>query len=405
MKILLIHNRYQQPGGEDSVFQAENDLLSGYGHEIDQMVLDNSSIKTVFDRCLSGLKTLYNPDSARLLKTKIQSFHPDVIHVHNFFPLVSASIFFMAKRLGIPVVVTLHNYRLICPSATLFYQGRIYEKSIHSIFPFDAILKGVYRNSKVQTAAVALMTAVHRLLGTWKNKIDVYIVLTQFAKEKFEESTLAILVEKLVVKPNFVKDCGRGNTGRDDFFLFVGRLTEEKGIRTLLKAAKLYKFNLTIVGDGPLRNVVEDYASQCANICYPGFQDKSVVMNYMKKCKALIFPSIWYEGFPVTILEAFSAGTPVIASRLGSMKEIVSDRVNGLHFEPGNANDLGSKIIEMTTDKKLAGELSDQARQTYLNQYTPDRNYSQLMGIYRWVIDGKQPNQKMKLRTLKPVSV
>lgn len=382
MRILLIHNQYKQHGGEDAVFSSESDLLLSNGHAVEHLLYNNTSIKTFFDKCMSGIWAIYNPESARVLKTKIRNFNPDVIHIHNFLPLVSPSVLFIAKKHNIPVVLTLHNYRLICPSAILFFKGHIYEKSIHSIFPIHAIWKGVYRNSTLQTAIVALVTATHHWLGTWKNKVDCYITLTKFACDKFNSSALTISPKKFVIKPNFVKDCGKGEFNREDFFLFIGRLTEEKGVRTLLKAAILYKFKFTIIGDGPLGKEVENFARQHPTMTYLGFQSKAVVMSYLKKCKALIFPSIWYEGFPVTILEALCTGTPVIVSNIGGMKEIIQNRVNGLHFEPGNEKDLVSKIIEIEDQDSLANSLSANGRSTYLKHYTPAKNYDQLIGVY-----------------------
>ena len=295
----------------------------------------------------------------------------------------------MAKRNNIPVVLTLHNYRLICPSATLFHENAIYEKSIRSLFPFHAILKGVYRNSSIQTAAIACMTAWHNLIGTWKHKVTFYIALTQFAREKFSNSALSIPGEKLVVKPNFVVNRGKGPAKRKDYFLYVGRLTEEKGIRTLLQAAQLYNFPVTIIGDGPLRNLVEDSAKTSTNVKYLGYQNREVVMEHLKFCRALIFPSIWYEGFPITILEAFSVGTVVLASRLGGMAEIIQNRVNGLHFEAGNASDLVARILEMSGQDEWLRYMSGNARLTYLEHYTPEKNYIMLTDIYDQAIASK----------------
>ena len=382
MRILLIHNKYQNAGGEDVVFQAESTLLSSYGNEVDEVVFDNAEIKSTMDKLLSGLRLIYNPVSARILNRKISQFHPDVIHVHNFVPLASPSVFFVARKHNIPVILTLHNYRLICPGNTLFYKDRIYEKSIHSLFAYDAVLKGVYRNSRLQTAAVAFMTALHSIIGTWKNKIDVYITLTRFAKTKFESAAIPIPPEKLHVKPNFVFDVGMGKEIRKDFFLYVGRLTKEKGIDTLLQAAVTGRFQLVIIGDGPLRGVVEHTVHMNPNISYMGFQDQPVVIDRIKTCKALIFPSVWYECFPMTILEAFSAGTVVIASKLGGMAEVIHDRANGLHFEPGNAKDLLLKIEEIKHDPELLRTLGAMARKTWLENYTPEKNYSLLIGIY-----------------------
>lgn len=393
MKILLVHNMYKQPGGETCVFQSEGELLSRNGHFVERMVFDNAGIRTFLDICLSGLKLVYNPVSARKLSKKIEQFNPDIIHVHNFMPLISPSIFFVAKKYNVPVILTLHNYRLICPSATLYHNEKIYEKSINSIFPIDAILKGVYRNSRIQTAAVAIMVAFHNIIGTWRTKVDFYIALSNFAKEKFRRSALSIPEDRLVVKPNFVQDCGIGQSTRDNFFLFVGRLVEEKGIQTLLKATKLHNFKLTIIGDGPLSKMVEDAARQNENIRYLGFQDKPSTISHLKKCKALIFPSIWYEGLPLVILEAFSTGTPVIASKLGSMAEIVQNRINGMHFESGNEADLVDKIAEINARPEWARCLADNARLNYLVRHTPDKNYSMLISIYQQALELKRQEQ------------
>jgi len=223
---------------------------------------------------------------------------------------------------------------------------------------------------------------VHNQLGTWRNKVDFYITLSNFAKEKFKTSALAIPEERLVVKPNFVQDFGKGDSQRNDNLLFVGRLVEEKGIEVLLKAARIIKFNLTIIGDGPLRDLVTNAASTNSNIHYLGYQDKVSIANHMKRCKALIFPSTWYEGFPLTILEAFSTGTLVIASRLGAMAEIIQDRVNGLLFEAGDEIALANKIVEVDSEPEWAKLLGENARQSYLSHYTPAKNYGLLIGIY-----------------------
>lgn len=398
MKILLVHNLYKQPGGENVVFESEGELLSKHGHFVERLVFDNSTIKTFFDRLLSGVKVIYNPESARRLKEKIDHFNPDIIHVHNFIPLVSPSVFFVAKKFNIPIILTLHNYRLICPSATLVYKGKIYERSIHKIFPLDAIRKGVYRNSVLETAAIVLMVAFHNLIGTWRNKVDYFIALSDFAKEKFKTSALAIREELLVVKSNFVPDFGVGHAERDDDLLFVGRLVEEKGIRVLLKAAVLLPFKLTIIGDGPLKNLVTKAASTNPNIHYLGFRDKVTVARHMKKCKALIFPSIWYEGFPLAILEAFSTGTLVIASQLGAMAEIIQNGVNGLLFETGNEKALVDKIIEVNAKPDYAKQLAGNARLSYLTHYTPEKNYGLLIGIYNKALVRKHQEQNKSIR-------
>jgi glycosyltransferase involved in cell wall biosynthesis len=386
VKILLIHNKYKQPGGEDGVFKTEGELLAGFGHQVEEITFDNSVINGFWNKCVNGLGVLYNPMSARTIRKKIESFKPDVIHVHNFVPLVSPAVFWIANRHKIPVILTLHNYRLICPSATLFYKGFIYEKSLQSAFPIDAVLKGVYRNSILETAMLACAVGFHHMIGTWRDKVDFYIALTAFAKEKFVGARMPLPASKVLVKPNSVQDCGMGTQRRRDHFIFVGRLVEEKGLRTLLQAAFLLPFRLLIIGDGPLQQEVVDHCKMNPNVVYLGPQNKTTVISHMKACAALVFPSLWYEGLPLTMIEAFSAGTPVIASDHGAMQELIQDGVNGLLFEPGRERDLVRCIEAIMHQRVDVDDLSQNARATYLKYFTPERNYNLLLTIYNKAI-------------------
>ncbi len=386
MKILLVHNTYQQRGGEDSVFEAEIKLLSEKGHTIEKMVFDNHSIESVCDKFLTGIGTIYNSRSGKKIVELIQHFSPDVIHVHNFFPLVSPAVFYVAKRKQIPIVITLHNYRLICANGLLLRKEQVCEDCTNKILPLDGILHKCYRDSFFQSAAVTLMSSVHKLSGTWKNYIDCYIALTKFAKEKFIDSALKLVPEKVVVKPNFVSDPGEYKGEREDYFLFVGRLSEEKGIRILLDAFKEGKLKLKIIGDGPLKKMVKDFSLQHPNIEFLGFREKSYVINTMEKSMALIFPSLWYEGFPVTIAEAMATGTPVISSNIGSQGEIIADNFNGLLFQCGNLKDLNEKISFFYSNVAHLKHLYLNARNSYLENYNPDKNYETLMNIYKHVI-------------------
>jgi glycosyltransferase involved in cell wall biosynthesis len=380
MRVLLLHNKYQYAGGEDKVFEAESELLSSHGHIVEQVVFDNREIVTALDKIRTGLLGIYNFRSEKLVARKIEQFNPDVVHIHNFVPLASPSVLFAARRFKIPAVLTLHNYRLICPSATLYYNNEIYEKSMKSLFPLDAVLKGVYRNSIAQTAALALMTSFHNIFGTWRNKVNKFIVLTEFAKSKFTESRLRVSPDQFMLKPNFIADPGNGNESREDFFLFVGRLSQEKGVDTLLNAFRSSSHRLVIIGDGPMQEQVEKFVHERRNIQYLGFQSKAAIMDHMKRAQALIIPSTWYEGFPITVLEAFATGTPVIGSKLGGIAEIVEDKFNGLLFEAGNKDSLRETIERFqSADRK---ELSENARKTYLDNYTPEKNYRTLMDIY-----------------------
>lgn len=225
------------------------------------------------------------------------------------------------------------------------------------------------------------MTTIHNLIGTWKNKVDKFITLTAFARSKFLDSRVRASADQFMLKPNFIDDPGNGKETRDDFFLYVGRLSEEKGIRVLLNAFKLSDHKLKIIGDGPLQEEVESAAKERNNIQYLGFQPKAVIMDNLKHAKSLIVPSIWYEGFPLTILEALATGTPVIGSKLGGIAEIVKDQFNGVLFEPDNEDSLIHALTELKAqDIKV---LSANARASYLEFYTPEQNYKMLMEIYK----------------------
>lgn len=378
----MIHNRYRYQGGEDSVFQAEVQLLSSHGHEVNQLIFDNKDIPDNFNKYLQGFRGIYNVNSALTLQRQIELFNPDIIHVHNFFPLASPSIFYTAKKNNIPVVVTLHNFRLVCPSGTLYYNGEIYEENVRQLIPWKAVVKGVYRNSKLETLGLAGITVLHNLIGTWRHKVDKFIVLTEFARRKFLDSALRIDESQLIVKPNFVQDFGEGDKSRENFFLMVGRLSVEKGIDVVLKALTIRKFKIVIIGDGPLRDVVENASKTNPDLSYVGFQDKEVIVDYLQRCTALLLPSVCYEGFPMALLEAFATGTPSIVSGLGAMKEIVQNEENGLHFEPGNAQDLVDKVYMLLDNHQIAEKLGKQARISYLNNYTPEKNYLKLIDIY-----------------------
>ena len=386
MRILLIHNSYQQRGGEDTVFESEYNLLSERGNDVEKILFDNKAIASLGDTIMTGFKNIFNPNSARIIEEKIISFKPEVIHTHNFFPLISPSVFFVAKKHKIPILMTLHNYRLICSNAILYRDGHICEDCVKKIIPLNGIIHKCYHNSVVQTTAVTLMTSFHKIAGTWKNKIDKYIALTEFGRDKILNSSLKLSEDQVVVKQNFVEDFGDGNNNREEFFVFIGRIIENKGIETLLESLKHFNYKIKIIGDGPLRSRIEDAALQNKNIEYLGFRDKNFIINTLKKTRGLLFPSLWYEGLPMTVLEAFSTGTPVIGSNIGSLQLLIKDNYNGFHFRPGDAKDLAARIKYLSDNEQQLKHLYVNARNTYLEKYTPEKNYEQLINIYSEVI-------------------
>ncbi|MBD2664229.1 glycosyl transferase, group 1 [Richelia sinica FACHB-800] len=392
MKILLLHNRYQLQGGEDGVVQAEKSLLESYGHQVFLLEVDNHDIKNILDKALTGFNAIYSHSSKAMVNSKISEFRPDIVHVHNFFPLLSPSIYDACKFHQIPVVQTLHNYRLACPKAMPFRDGEICENCIGKTVQVSSVIHGCYRNSHLQSAVVMTMNAWHRIQHTWQEKVDAYIVFTNFQKEKMIQAGLP--ADKFHIKPNFVfnEQFYQDHEQDKKYLIFVGRLSAEKGVSVLIDAyiQQNISIPLKIVGDGPLRKeleakVVNSRAKEW--IAFLGFQDKNQVLNLMNQALFLVFPSIWYEGFPLTIAEAFACGLPVIAPKLGSMAEIIEDRVTGLHYTPGDSVALAKTIIWAKNHPQDMINMGKNAQLTYQSKYTPAANYHQLINIYEQVIN------------------
>lgn len=390
MRILLVHNHYKQTGGEDTVFFTEAALLEEHGHTVEKLTFSNKDVNSTAEKLQAALGIVYNPKGARAVEEKIKQFRPDVVHVHNFFPLVSPAVFYVCQKLNVPVVTTLHNYRFICPSAYLHYHGKLHMENVHKVFPVNAILDGAYRDSRFQTASVVLTTGIHKLLGTWRNKVDLFIALTPGAAKLFQKSSLNPRPEQLVVKPNFTADLGLGDREREDYFLYVGRLSPEKGLETLLKAHARHPFKLKIIGDGPLRSMVEAHAAKHPSLKYLGYQKRDQVIEELKSAKSLIFPSEWPEMFGMSIIEAFSTGTPVIASKIGGGEYLVQHQRNGLHYTPGDAQALVKQVELLQQLPDLARTLGQNARKSYEHNYTPEANYAMLLQIYEQAIRTKQ---------------
>lgn len=386
MRILQIHNKYQQYGGEDAVLKLEYELLLQNDNIVEQLFFDNHSIQTVFDKLSLTYKTIYNFKSRKIVKDKIAEFKPDIIHVHNFFPLASPSVFYAAKKMNIPIVMTLHNYRLICANAELYRNHKACFDCIQKTFPLNGIKYSCYRKSKLQSLMVTLMSAFHKIKGTWKNEIDGYIALTEYSKKLLVNSSLKLEPEKVFVKPNFIlsKKVLTNQKTRTNRYLFVGRLIETKGIISLLEASKTYNFNLDIIGDGPLKTLVQDYCKNNTNISYLGFQNQEYILDKMSTCKALIFPSLKIEGFPVTIVEAFSVSTPVIAADNGPINEIIKNNENGFLYN--SITDLIEILKKIDTNEIFIEPLYNKAKESYNNMYSQEINYQKLISIYSTVI-------------------
>lgn len=378
MRILVIHNFYQQPGGEDVVFEQEKALL-GTTEEVFSLTFRN---KKGWQGIWQTLWSPWNIWAGRRIKRAIERHRPDVIHIHNLHYAIGPLAVRVAKGMGVPVVMTLHNYRLLCPSATLFHNGEVFTASLHTGFPWEAVRKSVHSHSFVKTWWLAVTNWLHRKAGTWQ-MVDRYITLTDFAKQLFADSSLGVIAEKFVTKPNFVEDGAKTAVPRGHHFLFIGRLTQEKGVQVLLDAFAGTDYQLRIAGDGPLSSLVMEVIRTSPNITYLGNLNRSAINQQLAECSALLFPSIWYEGLPMTLIEAFAAGTPVIASDLGAMRSLVHEGENGWRFTANDAVALRQKVAEwLHTDHSYKAQISLQARDEYQQHYTAERNKKLLLTCY-----------------------
>lgn len=387
MKILLVHNYYQFPGGEDVVFETEAAQLESHGHSVIRYVRHNSELKQIepLAQIWRGLSAIWSYESLGKLEKLIALEKPDVAHFHNAFPLLSPSAYVACNRARVPIVQTLHNYRIMCPAATLLRDGRICEDCATEAFPISAVMHKCYRGSYLQSAVAGAALSMHRLLKTWRNGVSLFIALSEFAKGKFVRS--GIPQHKILVKPNCVGGAVTPAAVPGTFALFVGRLSPEKGLKVLIKAWKKLPFSipLQIVGDGPLRMDLESEIqnSGLTNIRVLGQVDRKTVRDLMCRARFLVCPSLWYEGFPLVVAEAFACGVPVLASRIGSLAEIVTSSATGMHFEPHDADDLANKVQYAQSHPAETEGWGKAARKEYLAKYTEEKNYESLLDIYR----------------------
>jgi len=370
--ILSVHNFYRQPGGEDRVFADEAALLEQHGHTVVRYEEHNRRIAG------AGISTagsaVWSNRSFRRLRSVLRAQACDVAHFHNTFPLISPAGYYAAGAANVPVVQTLHNYRLICPAGTLLRDGAACEECIGRV-PLPALVHGCYRGSRPATAAVAAMLAIHRAGGTWQRTVDAYIAPSEFARKKLIAGGLA--AERIVLKPNFVAPDPGAGSGNGGYALFAGRLSEEKGVRTLFQAWERLgtAIPLIVAGDGPL-SAMKGPATMMVH------QPREKIFELMRNASVLIFPSICYECAPMTVLEAFACGLPVIASNIGSIPEFVGHERTGLLFRPGDAEDLARQVRWIIEHPDRLALMRQAARQEFETKYTAERNYKMLTGVY-----------------------
>jgi glycosyltransferase involved in cell wall biosynthesis len=394
LSVIIVHNRYQQHGGEEAVFEAEASLLESYGHRVRRLVFDNDDLPqspSPIQKLNLAVETVWSRPARIRLQEAIDELRPDVVHFHNTLPRISPAAYSVARAAGVAVVQTLHNYRLICANGLMYRDGHPCEDCLGQALPAPALVHACYRGSRTQTAAVAAMLTLHRVRGTWQNDVDLYLSPSEFLRDKLIAAGMA--PERIAVKANFVTpDPGMG-CGDGGYALFVGRLTAAKGLETLLEA---YRLNphlppLHICGDGELAPAVQIAAVLDPRIVYRGRQHRDGVMREMDGAACLVFPSRWYENFPVTIVEAFARGLPVVASRLGAVTGIVEDRRTGRLFRAGSTVDLAEKLSDLFTRTEARRRMAVAARDEYLEKYTGERNYRLLIDAYERAVHGRTP--------------
>ena len=413
MTILVAHNRYRVRGGEDGVFETECRLLEEAGHRVVRYEKSNCDIPDRGGRLGLALRTIWNPRTVREVREIIRREKPDVVHCHNTFPLISPSIYWAAAREGVPVVQTLHNYRLACLNGYLFREGKVCEACLGRA-PWRGVCRRCYRDSRGQSAVAAAMLLVHRLLGTYRRKVSRYIALTDFSRDKFVAAGLP--ARKISVKPNAFAARGEriglpvavvspGSRSNDALrVVYVGRLSPEKGVDILIRALALLQapggpgaaaprprpaLTCDIIGDGPERAALKGLADSLglsSSVRFLGALPREDALRELAGADLLVFPSLWYEQFAITPLEAMALGVPVLASDVARSGTILEDGVTGRFFRAGDPAALAAALRELLADSAALRRLGAAARAAFeASDCRPDRNLARLLGLYESV--------------------
>ena len=378
--VLMIHNFYQIGGGEHTVFNNEVELLKKNGHKVITYTRNNNELNnSILKKIFLPFTVLWSFKTYREVKKIIKQEQVDVVHCHNIFPLISPSVYYAARKMNIPVVQTIHNFRFLCPNALFYKKGKICEECLTNNNFKSAIKNNCYRNSKLQTIIVVNMLKFHRLIGTFQ-KIN-YIFLTNFNKNKFNK-LIDINNENIFIKPNFIEKKYKlvRPTKLNTTFVYVARLDENKGIKFLIDVwSEIDDYTLHIYGDGELKEYVEQASKQKNNIKYFGFKPQDEIYKDLVKSQALIFPSKCYEGFPMNITEALSLGVPILSSNIGNQSDIIKKSQAGCLYRVNDKNSFKKQLNNIVKNNK---EYSDKALKYYNEYLSEKKNYEVLMNIY-----------------------
>ena len=344
---------------------------------------DDISRFSMLGKAAVPAQVVWSPTDRRRLRRILSGRRPDVVHVHNTFPLISPSILGVCREAGIPVVATLHNFRLVCANGLLFRNGAPCEDCVGRS-PWPGLAHACYRGSRMATIPVAVSISVHRRLRTWPRGVSRFVALSGFARDRLIAGGLP--GERLVVKPNSAPDPGERRASAGDHFLYLGRLSDEKGVDLLAKGWSDALGQLIVAGDGPARPALERSLSQHASVVMAGRLPHDECMRLLLRSRALIVPSRWYEGFPMVVVEAYSRGVPIIAPAHGSFPEMVEDGGSGLLFRPGDAASL-VETVRALMDHRLSERMGRRARAVYEERFTEGRNLERLLRIYAEAIE------------------
>lgn len=392
LNILIVHNYYQFAGGEDVVVENESNLLKKNGHKVVLYTRHNNEIKNynLLKKVLLFFDTIFSIRTYKEVKRIIKQEKIDIVHVHNTMPLISPSVYWAAFKSKVPVIQTIHNFRLVCPNGLLFRNNTVCEDCInHSLF--SAIKHKCYKNSFLNTLAVITMLKFNRVIGTYK-KVNKYIVLSDFSKHKLEkiiESGYMEIKKNFIPNDDFENNLELNNKLQleidNNYFIFAGRLEASKGIFFLIDAWKeIEDLKLYIFGSGPEENNIKELINlnKINNIKIFGKCERNKLFNYIKKSKAVIVPSLLYEGLPMIIIETFAFGKPIVATKIGNLKELIKEGKNGLLFSPNNKEEFKEKICRLIKDDNLYRSLCEGAYKEFIDNYSERINYSEIMRIY-----------------------
>ena len=387
MRILVVHNRYRsgQPSGENRVVEQEVSLLRAGGNEVflHERRSDDISAFSMIGRASVPVRVVWSPADRHRVKRILAECRPDVVHVHNTFPLISPSILGPCTDAGVPVVATLHNFRTACANGLLFRSGGPCEDCIGRE-PWPSVVHACYRGSRMATIPVAASISVHRGLRTWSRGVSRFIALSAFARDRLVAGGLP--GERFVVKPNSAPDPGEKRATPGEHFLYLGRLSEEKGVDLLAAAWSDELGSLIVVGDGPARPMLERSLSDRGSVAMTGSLPHDECMQLVLRSRAVIVPSRWYEGFPMVVVEASARGVPVIAPALGSFPEMIEDDASGVLFPPGDAAGL-AEAVRLLMGTSASDRMGRRGRAIYEERYTEERNLDRLMAIYTEAVE------------------